>query len=64
MTSDQEKRLVVAVEGIQTCMENLCNVLNLVVDKKEKCIRMVDIDRGKVYKIHLGTKLKNKVKKK
>jgi hypothetical protein len=45
------QRLVRALERIATSLE-------LVVDRKKRTLRMVDVDRGKVYKTHLGGKLK------
>lgn len=37
--------------------ESIAQSLKTVVDRKKRFIRMVDIDRGKVYKTHLGKKL-------
>jgi len=41
------ERLTVAFESLSLC-----------VDVKKKCFRMVDVERGKVYKTHLGKKLR------
>jgi hypothetical protein len=51
MTHKQTARLVHAVERIALCLET-------VVDRKKKHLRMCDTERGKVYKTHLGGKLR------
>lgn len=35
----------------------IANALETVVDQKKRTLRMVDVDRGKVYKTHLGKSL-------
>jgi hypothetical protein len=41
------ERLVTALETLALC-----------VDRKKKTVRTVDVERGKVYKTHLGKKLR------
>lgn len=38
--------------------ERIATALETVVDPKKKTLRMVDVERGKVYKTHLGGKLR------
>lgn len=38
-------------------LERIANALDVVVDRKKRTLRMVDVDRSKVYKTHLGKKL-------
>lgn len=38
-------------------LTRIANALETVVDQKKRTLRMVDVDRGKVYKTHLGKKL-------
>lgn len=46
ITTKQLERLIKALEKLAS-----------VVDSKKKTLRMVDVDRGKIYKTHLGGKL-------
>lgn len=39
-------------------LERIAKALEIVVDTKKKTLRMVDVERGKVYKSHLGRKLR------
>ena len=48
--TDSLGRLVNALERIATSLE-------IIVDRKKKTLRMVDVERGQVYKTHLGRKL-------
>lgn len=41
-------------------LERIADALEIVIDKKKKTLRMVDVDRSKVYKTHLGGKLRKK----
>lgn len=43
---------------IHNTLRRIAVALELIVDKKKRTLRMVDVDRGKVYKTHLGRKLK------
>lgn len=38
-------------------LERIASAIEKVIDKKKRTVRMVDVDRGKVYKTHLGKKL-------
>lgn len=52
-------RIMTAKENKMTvrALERIANSLEIIVDKKKKTLRMVDVERGKVYKTHLGGKL-------
>lgn len=39
-------------------VESIAHSLETIVDKKKRTLRMVDVDRSKVYKTHLGKKLR------
>lgn len=43
---------------IASALERIAAALETVIDKKKKTLRMVDVERGKVYKTHLGGKLR------
>jgi hypothetical protein len=51
MSQSQIKQLLHALRRI-------ANALETVVDQKKRTIRMVDVERGKVYKTHLGKGLR------
>lgn len=53
MNRKELNRLLRAVERIASALEK-------VIDPKKRTLRMVDVDRGKVYKTHLGNKLSKK----
>lgn len=36
----------------------IANALETVIDQKKRHVRMVDVERSKVYKTHLGGKLR------
>lgn len=44
------------LRGIRA-LERIATVLEMALDKKKQALRTVDVDRGKVYKTHLGKKL-------
>lgn len=48
-----ERRLISALERIAAALE-------IVVDRKKRTLRTVDIERGKVYKTHLGKSLRKR----
>lgn len=39
-------------------LHRIADSLDTIIDKKKKTLRMVDVERGKVYKTHLGKKLR------
>lgn len=39
-------------------LHQIRDLLATIIDKKKKTLRMVDVDRGKVYGKHLGKKLR------
>jgi hypothetical protein len=41
-------------------LERIASALETVVDRKKRTLRMVDVERGKVYKTHLGKSLRTK----
>jgi hypothetical protein len=45
------------INRITKALERIANALDTIVDRKKKTLRMVDVERGKVYKTHLGKKL-------
>lgn len=53
-----QKLLIRKVKAI----ERIASALELIVDKKKRTLRMVDVERGNVYKAHLGGKLRKGAK--
>lgn len=58
MTDKQNESVVKSLEGISISLGRMAFYLSLIIDNKKKTLRMVDVDRSKVYKTHLGGKLK------
>jgi hypothetical protein len=50
MTNSQADHLIKVLHQIR-------DLLATIIDKKKRTLRMVDVDRSKVYKTHLGRKL-------
>jgi hypothetical protein len=48
------------LQRLLRALERIAESLNTVVDRKKKTLRMVDVDRSKVYKTHLGRKLRKR----
>lgn len=48
-----------ALERIASALESISNSFGFVVDEEKRTLRMVDIDRAKVYSAHLGEKLRS-----
>lgn len=44
------------LRGIKA-LERFAFALETIIDRKKRTLRMVDVDRGKVYKTHLGKRL-------
>jgi hypothetical protein len=53
MSKREFNRLIRAIERIALALET-------VVDRKKRTLRMVDVERGNVYKTHLGKSLRRK----
>jgi hypothetical protein len=53
MTNPQANHLIKVLHQIR-------DLLATIIDKKKRTLRMVDVERGKVYKTHLGGKLRKK----
>lgn len=51
MNKNEIKQLLHQLRRIANCLET-------VVDQKKRTLRMVDVERGKVYKTHLGKGLR------
>jgi hypothetical protein len=51
--------IAVALSRIADALEGIVKRLGIVVDEEKHCIRMVDVDRAKVYSTHLGEKLRD-----
>jgi hypothetical protein len=45
-------------------LHRIADSLDTIIDKKKRTLRMVDVDRGKVYKTHLGKNMRNPSTKK
>jgi chemotaxis regulatin CheY-phosphate phosphatase CheZ len=43
---------------IADALERIATVLETTIDAKKRTLRMVDLERGKVYKTHLGKSLR------
>lgn len=56
MTNSQIKSLLHQLYRIANVLETVCG-------QKKRTIRTIDIDRGKVYKTHLGGKLRKNSRK-
>lgn len=57
MNDKQTETFLFNVESIRVALQDISQTLDFIVDTKKKTLRMVDVDRGKVYKTHLGKKL-------
>lgn len=60
MTAAQLDRLTRAIIRSGIAIERLARDLETVIDHKKRTLRMVDVERGKVYKTHLGKSLRKK----
>lgn len=57
MNESQTNHLIKVLHQNRDALNRIATALETIIDKKKKTLRMVDVDRGKVYKTHLGKKL-------
>lgn len=45
------------LDRIANAVEKIAKLLGVAIDPRKRTVRTVDVERGKVYKTHLGKKL-------
>jgi hypothetical protein len=47
------------LEGIAEHLRRIADSLDVIIDRERGVLKMIDVDRAKVYSTHLGGKLKD-----
>jgi hypothetical protein len=60
--TEEERAMAPSMRRTVKALERIADSLDVIIDRRKKTLRMVDVERGNVYKTHLGKNLRSSAK--